>query len=515
MPTPLVPFHQKQSVAPASHQTGRIDVCVIGGGPAGYAAAMRALDFGLNVVLVERKSIGGAGVYDGALTSKTLWELSTNAHQAKARAEKYFQQCELISFDEVMNEVREAIYERKSMLEHHLYHLKRSDTHRFAVINGTAHFIDQHTIEIVLADGTLEVVEANHFILATGSRPRYLPHLPIDEKIVMTSDGIKNLIGFPPSLVILGAGVIGCEFTTIFSNFGRTKVQLICRESRILAMEDPDLSAVVEASLVKNGVMIHKNAVLRNMEIRNGRVHYELCLNNDQCCWYEADKALVSVGRVPNVEDLDIDAIGIKRKPNGFIDDDDTRTSIDHIYAVGDLTADISLVNVGELEGRHAAELIAGQNPEPVRYDNVSTIMFLNPEIAGVGLNELQAQAQDIPYRMAVLDYSNIARAVAMRNTLGYFKILVTDEPDPQILGMRAVGEHASSAIQAVALMIATGTTISCLADMIHPHPSIVEGVQEALRMLLDRPIFKDWYPNPYHKVVRWDPSMSKIPREN
>lgn len=483
-----------------------IDVCIIGGGPAGFAAAMRALDFGLRTVLVERKALGGAGVYDGALTSKTLWELSREAHNAKRRAEKYFQQCELVHFDEVMNEVQEAIYERKAMLEHHVYHLQHSEEQQFVLIQGEASFLDPYTIEIRKAEGEILQLEARHFILATGSRPRYLPHLPIDEQIVMTSDGIRNLTDFPASLVVLGAGVIGCEFTTIFSNFGRTKVNLICREDRILSMEDPDLSEVVERSLLRNGVTIHKNAELRNMRVEANKVRYELCLNNDVCEWFEADKALVSVGRVANTEQLNIEAAGIKLKANGFIDDDNTRTSAPHIYAVGDLTADVSLVNVGELEGRYAAECIAGTATAELRYDNISTIMFLNPEIAGVGMNEMQAQKAQIPYRMAILDYSNIARAVAMRNTLGYFKILVTEEETPKILGMRAVGEHASSAIQAVALMIGTGTTIDCLADMIHPHPSIVEGVQEALRMLLGRPIFKDWYPNPYHRVTSWAP---------
>ncbi len=484
----------------------RVDVCIIGGGPAGFAAAMRALDFGLRVVLVERAKLGGAGVYDGALTSKTLWELSREAQNSRRRAEKYFQQCELIRFDEVLNEVQEAIYERKSMLEHHLYHLQRHADHNFRILSGDASFIDPHTIEIKGVNGKVELLAAHNFVLATGSRPRYLPHLPIDEKIVMTSDGVKNLEEFPRSLVVLGAGVIGCEFTTIFSSFGRTQVKLICREDRILSMEDPDISAAVEASLLRNGVTIHKNAELRKMEIRDGKVWYELCISNDACHWFEADNAMVSIGRVANTESLGLERIGVQLKPNGFVLDDDTRTTVPHIYAVGDLTADVSLVNVGELEGRHAIELIAGLNPEPLRYDNISTIMFLNPEIAGVGLNETQAQAAKLPYRMAVLDYSNIARAVAMRNTIGFFKILVTDEDKPKILGMRAVGEHASSAIQAVALMIGTDTTIDHLADMIHPHPSIVEGVQEALRMLLDRPIFKDWYPNQYHAVKRWAP---------
>lgn len=485
-----------------------VDVCVVGGGPAGFAAAMRALDFGLSTVLVEKHKLGGAGVYNGALTSKTWWELSREVDTSRKRAEKYLQQCVVLSFDELANEVREAIFERYSTLAQHLYHLVRDPRHKFQHLSGTASFADPHTLLVTDQDGHVTIIRARNIVLASGSRPRYLPHLPIDEQTIMTSDGIGNLTKFPKSLVILGAGVIGCEFATIFSNFGRTKVKLICRENRILSSEDPDISAVVEASLVRNGVVIHKNAALKGMEVREGKVHYELCIANDVCEWHTAEKALISVGRVPNIEALNLHLAGVDTKPNGFILDDDTQTSAPHIYAVGDLTADISLVNVGELEGRHAIERIVGLATNPLRYDNISTIMFLNPEIAGVGMNEQQAQAAGIAYRMAVLDYSNIARAVAMRNTQGYFKILVTDDELPKVIGMRAVGEHASSAIQAVALLIDTGLTIDRLADMIHPHPSIVEGVQEAMRMLLNKPIFKDWYPNAYHRISSWSPVL-------
>lgn len=487
------------------------DVCIIGGGPSGYAAAMRALDFGLKTILVEKDRLGGAGVYDGALTSKTWWELSREVFSNRQRAEKYFQQCAIINFQDLANEVKEAIYERKSTLTHHLFHLQKLKGDLFQYLIGTAQFLDPHHL-VVSQPGLMPVtIQASNIVMATGSRPRKLPHLPIDEVNVLTSDGISQLQDFPDSLVILGAGVIGCEFATIFSNMGRTQVRLICREERILCNEDPDISAVVEASLLRNGVIIHKQSQLQQMKVVNGRVQYEICVADNVCEWHEAEKALVSVGRIPNTDQLNIEVAGVKLKQGGYVDDDDTRTSVPHIYAVGDITADISLVNVGELEGRHAIELIAGYMSEPICYNNISTIMFLNPEIAGVGMNELQAQKAGIPYRLAVLDYSNIARAIAMRNTKGFFKILVTDGDKPKILGMRAAGEHASSAIQAVALMIGTGMDIHHLADMIHPHPSIVEGVQEAMRMLLDRPIMKDWYPNPYHRIACWNPGDPQL----
>jgi dihydrolipoamide dehydrogenase len=206
---------------------------------------------------------------------------------------------------------------------------------------------------------------------------------------------------------------------------------------------------------------------------------------------YTAEKALISVGRVPNVEGLGLEDAGVTQSATGHIVDEHTRTSVPNIYAVGDLTADIALVNVGELEGRHAVERIFGKPLRDLNYNNISTIMFLSPETAGVGMNEQQAQKKGLSYRVASYAFECIPRAVAMRKTQGFFKILVTDDADMKILGMRALGEHASSAIQAVALLISMDKGIEELAELIHPHPSIIEGIQECVRMLLGKSILK------------------------
>jgi dihydrolipoamide dehydrogenase len=227
------------------------------------------------------------------------------------------------------------------------------------------------------------------------------------------------------------------------------------------------------------------------MEIVDGQVEYLIEHPDGEKETFHAEKALVSVGRVPNIENTGLREIGVELSEAGHIVDNDTQTSFSNIYAVGDITADIALVNVGELEGRHAVEKIFGEPRRPIIYENISTIMFLNPEVAGVGMNEQQAQKSGINYRVASFDFRCIARAVAMRNTEGFFKILVTDDDDMKVLGMRAVGEHASSAIQAVALLIATNKSIEELSELIHPHPSIIEGIQECIRVLLGNSIFK------------------------
>jgi len=196
------------------------------------------------------------------------------------------------------------------------------------------------------------------------------------------------------------------------------------------------------------------------------------------------------VGRTPNLDNLIPSELGLMMHQRG-VENLSTQTNIPNIYAVGDLTSDISLVNIGELEGRHAVEKIFGRPSRQLVYDNISNIMFLNPEVASVGINELQAQAAGLDYRVATLDYATIPRAIAKRNTQGFIKLITRDDQQMQILGMKVVGNHASSAIQAVALLISMGKGIEELAECVHPHPSIIEGVQECVRMLMGKSLLK------------------------
>ena len=330
----------------------------------------------------------------------------------------------------------------------------------------------------------------DYIILATGSRPRYLPELPIDEKVVMTSEGIEQMHDFPESMVIVGAGVIGCEYATIFSGFGKTKVHLIDKGDRILPFEDEDVVKVIERNMENSGVLIHRNSKLIRMVTKNGRVEYELEYTDGTKAVFNVEKALVAVGRTPNYEDLWDSQVPINITKRG-IEDNDTQTNVSNIYAVGDITADISLVNVGELEGRYAVEKIFGNPAKKLVYENISTIMFLNPEVAGVGLNEISAREKGIDYKVVTLDYSCIPRAIAKRNTQGFIKLLVSNDEEMKILGLKIIGNQASSAMQAVALLISMHKGIEELAECVHPHPSITEGIQECVRMLLGKSLFK------------------------
>lgn len=467
----------------------RFDVCVIGGGPSGFAAAIRAVDFGKRVALIERGKVGGAGLFNGALSSKTLWELSESYKGIHATHLGYTVFDSDLNYSAVINEMHRAVAEKHTQMKQQIAYFQKQG--KLQYFQGHARFVSPHEVQVDMGANGQHTLYAEHAVLAIGSRPRYLPSIPIDEKTILTSDGIASLTDFPRSIVILGAGVIGCEFATIFSNYRQTKVFLIDKEERILPFEDEDISHAVAANLEQNGVVIHHGASLEKMTIVDGRVEYVLTFKDGRREIHTVDKALISVGRIANTDHLGLDAAGVTLNERGFIDDDDTQTNVSHIYAVGDLTADISLVNVGELEGRYAVERMFGQPKHVLVYDNISTIMFLNPEVASVGLNEIQARRKKIPYRVAVMNYRYVNRAIAMNKTDGFFKLLVTDDAHMHILGLRVMGGHASSTIESVALMISMDIGIEHLAELIFPHPSIPEGIQECARMLLGKSIVK------------------------
>jgi dihydrolipoamide dehydrogenase len=464
------------------------DLIVIGGGPSGYAGAMRAIDFGKRVLLVERRRIGGAGVYDGVLTSKSMWEQALKTASIREMIPDYE-----VNIDSISKIINEAVYERKTQMTLHLQLLQTLSKKLFFYEKGSASLVDKHTVRITKDEGKSKEVTADYILIATGSRPRIPTNINVDEKTIVTSDGIKNFTEFPESMVVLGAGVIGCEFATIFSAFGKTKVFLIDKADRILPFEDEDVADIIKNNLEIQGAYVHHGASLKRMEIKDGKVEYELEYKKGSTEVFTVAKALVSIGRVPNIENLGLENVGVRLNERGCIWDDDTQTNIGNIYVAGDVTTEVALVAVGEREARHAVVRMFGPAVKPLSYKNISTIMFLNPEVAAVGMSEQDCVAKNIPHKVVKLDYTTNARAIAMRKTTGFFKIIVTNDDSMRILGMRVVGEHASSAIQAVAYLIYTNQGIRELADMMHPHPSITEGIQECLRMLLNKSIYKPY----------------------
>jgi len=486
------------------------DLCVIGGGPAGHAAAMRAMDLGKRVLLVERDRIGGTGIYNGALTSKTLWEIAQRVSSTNELMRQRGREPFRLSWEEINKTLNEAVFERKYLYACHMQLLASRPAGPadglFRHERGHARLTGPDTVRIERSGFTTEV-RAAHIIIATGSRPRIPQGIAADERHILTSDGVFNLEDLPRSIVIVGAGVIGCEFASIFTNLGHTRVHLIDRAERILPFEDADVSELVARNLERKGAVIHRQAKLERIGVMDGEVEYALSYPDGRTETVRVEKALLAVGRVPNLEDLGLEGAGAAMHPgNGLVRIDGTRTSLPHVQVVGDATGTNMLVNLGEMEGRHAVERIWCGAGDDLGLDNVSTIMFLDPEVAGVGLNEQECRQRGIAYRMARIDYSCLARAIAMRRTRGFFKLLVTNDTAMRVIGMRAVGEHASSAIEAVALMMRLGTPVAELAELMHPHPSITEGVQECARMLLGRSVFKPDVFGDRMRCIAWEP---------
>ncbi len=490
----------------------KYDLCVIGSGPAGFAAAMRAIDMQKHVCIVEKGSIGGAGVINGALTSKTLWHLSEDYNIAARRDRGYYASDIKIDFQDVIKAVRGAVKTKIFQLKSQIETLSpgKNPNYSLTLKRGHARFLDQNTIEIEHS-GKYEKVRAEAFVIATGSRPRLYPGIEIDGKQIITSDDIMKLRKFPERLIIVGSGIIGTEYATIFSNFRQTEVHLLDRQHRVIPFEDDDVSDFVSKNLEENGVIIHHTANLRTITKEGENLEVILDYNDGHSQVLEVDMALISIGRVPNTDDLGLENIGVKPDNRGFLKVDkflrvENKFGYENIFAAGDITGEAQLFSVAEMQGRYAIRAIYNKVSYPLRFHNMPTIMFFKPEVAAVGMNEKQLQAAGIPYKMAFYSNSLINRAIAMRNTNGFVKILTSNDGEEKILGMRAAGPQASAFIIAIAHIINQKNSIDQVLETIHPHPSITEGIQDCLRVLKNKSIYKpEVFPH-YIRTKEWTP---------
>jgi dihydrolipoamide dehydrogenase len=371
--------------------------------------------------------------------------------------------------------------------------------------------LDTNTVEVTGDGGEKLQIWAKDFVIATGSRPREYEGFEVDNERIINSDGVLDLKAFPERMVIIGSGIIGCEFATIFSNFGQTEVHMIDRYNRVIPFEDDDLSDFVAANLAANGVQIHHTASLRT--IRKQKTHLEVVLDytDGHSRVIEADVALVAIGRIPNTDDLGLEKLGLTTTERGFLKINDVcrvgnNPHKSHIFAAGDITGHGQLYNVAETQGRYAAKAIYNQIKYPLTYSNMSTLMFFKPEVAAVGANEKELQQGKHPYRVAYYANEMVNRSIAMRNTNGFVKIMISDTDDQRILGMRAAGPQASAFIVSVAHLIDKGNTLKDIMKIIHPHPSVTEGIQECIRVFSQKSVMK---PKAFPDLIslrRWSP---------
>jgi len=451
---------------------------------------MRAMDLGRRVCLIEKHRIGGAAIFNGALASKTWWELAKDFDKLFLTDRGYRVVGYELDFQAIQKVIHAATQERQAQMLRQIQHYQNLGL--LDLIYGTARFLSPHRLQIVPQAGEPYEIEAQYFLLAMGSRPRTLPNLPMDGQRVFTSDHLQSLTEFPSDLLVIGSGVIGCEFATIFSTYPGVRVTMIEKAERILPYEDPDVTELISHNLSEHNVHIHTRSEIARIEVEEGGIRYWVRCADGELQEYTATHALVSIGRVPNSKGLGLEEIGVALTPSGHILTEETQTTVPHIFAAGDVdNQGAGFVNVAEQEARYAVERMFGRVRRPLDYDHLSWIMFLRPEVAGVGLNEQQARAKGYAYRVARYGYHLTARGLAMRTHHSFFKLITTEEPDPYILGCRAVGPQASSIIGLVAMMIRFSRRLSDLCQILQPHPALTEGIQECARSLLGEAIFK------------------------
>ena len=447
------------------------DVVILGAGPGGLSAATALALRGLDVTVVNNGHLMGYGI-EGAFKSKAEFEIARLYANTALRRDLFTMQ-PAPNFGAV-----------KGAIEHTAKHLSSGIKTRLQrlgikLLKGVGQFVDPRTV--VVGD---DIIRAGDVVIATGSVPRVFPGVTVDARRVLTSDEIVRLTALPESLLILGAGVIGCEFASIFNELG-AKVLLVDTQARILSSEDEDLSGFLASEFSQRGIEVIPSCRFEKLEV--GEKGVSTILSDGQRV--QTESVLLAVGRNPSTSALNLDGAGVKVDERGYVQtDQDMRTNVPHIYAVGDVglrntPTDIALVHVAQAEGRLAAYSILGQ-PFTQNMDHVPYIIFTVPMIAGAGLSENVARGRHGKIRVGKYPYGRNHRAHALFAPVGFVKLIVGPEGDDSILGVRAIGRDADALVAAASTMIDQALPYTYILDSILPHPSLMECLQGAAHIV-------------------------------
>lgn len=464
---------QSEDIVVEVNKTGFKDVIVIGGGPGGYVAAIRAAQLGAQVTLVEKEYLGGTCLNVGCIPTKVLLQ-TAELYEEMLNSKIYGIKIDgNVSVD--LNSLQKRKEEITSQLVNGVTGLLRLNN--IEVIKGEASFRDKNTIDVKKDDGSIVTLKANNFIIATGSKPFTPPIKGIDSEGVLNSTDALSLKEIPKELVIIGGGVIGIEFATLYNSLG-TKVTVLEMLPYILPPIDREISEIVKMKLSMEGIDIYTSAQVTSIENNNGKLEVVAKIKDDEIR-VPGDKVLVSVGRRAVTEGLNLETVGIKTNKKGIVVNNRLETSVKSIYAIGDVTGMSMLAHVASEQGIVAAENIMGIQRE-MDYKAIPACIYTKPEIASVGITEEEAKKSGIEYKVGKFMLSNNGKALIANEVEGTMVKIIADNKYEEILGMHIYGPRATDLIIEGALALRLEATVDEIVTTIHPHPTVSESIKEA-----------------------------------
>jgi dihydrolipoamide dehydrogenase len=450
------------------------DVVIIGGGTGGYVAAIRASQLGLKAAVVEKGKLGGTCLHAGCIPSKALLR-SAEVYATTKNAEEFGVIAPEVGLDflKVQNR-KEEITTRLFKGVQHLMKKGKID-----VYEGKGSILESRDVLVEMNNEEREIIlNSRNILIATGSRPRTLPGLEADGQYVMTSDEALQMEELPNSIIIVGGGVIGIEWASMLVDFG-LDVTVIEYADRILPTEDKDVSKEVQRLMKKKGVKITTGAKVLPETLEKGEGVSIKAEHKGKETLFSADKLLVSVGRLPNVEGIGIKNTTIEME-RGFIQTNEYyQTNELNIYAIGDVIGGLQLAHVASHEGIIAIEHMAGENPLPLDSTLVSKCVYSRPEVASVGLTEDEAKEKGYRVKTGKFSFRAIGKALVFGESDGFVKFVVEEESN-KLLGAHMVGPHVTDMITEAGLARVLNATAMDIAHTIHPHPTLAEAIGEA-----------------------------------
>jgi dihydrolipoamide dehydrogenase len=448
------------------------DVAIIGSGPGGYVAAIKASQLGLSVALVEKASkFGGTCLHYGCIPTKALL-LNAELYERALNGKEFGILYKDINLDfRLVKARKDKIVKKLAMGTEFL--MKKN---RVTTLHAKAALSSPGTLEINGEDAG--PVRAKNTVIATGSEARNLPGLEFDARFIQSNKEILELESVPKSLLIVGAGAVGVEFASIFSRFG-TDVTVIEMLPAVLPLEDHEISQEIQKVLTRKKIKFLIEARLENLNVQDDRVHATVATAKGEIRTISADQALIAVGRRPVSEGIGLENLGIDTS-RGFITvDEHMATNVPGVYAIGDVVPTQQLAHLASHEGIHAIRHIAGEATHPINYSLVPSCTYCSPEVASVGLTELAARAQGYDVVTTKFPFAAVGKATVLGESEGFVK-LVCDRHYKQILGVHMIGPHVTELVGEGTALIGLEATAGEVSNLIHAHPTVSEGIMEA-----------------------------------